>query len=234
MHPLDNPAWLSLTGEHQSASLGDALARRFDTDISVIAGLADAHDSACWDALGRLPGAEVALGIFNIPQHAPPPGWETLWRYAFAQMVCTPNDFRPTAVTAVPAPLSLRPLTLADGAAMVALATLTQPGPMAIRTVSLGRYLGIFDEQQRLVAMAGERTRGGQYVEVSAVCTHPDVRGRGLAALLMTAIIAPVAASGKSVYLHVREENHAAMGVYEKLGFRTRTVFDIAAVKRAG
>ena len=73
---------------------------------------------------------------------------------------------------------------VANVAAMLALVELTQPGPFAPRTIELGRYLGVHDNGQ-LVAMAGERCRLPGYREVSAVCTHPDARGRGLADRLL-------------------------------------------------
>ena len=49
----------------------------------------------------------------------------------------------------------------------------------------MGQYLGIFDGD-RLVAMAGERMTLAGFVEVSAVCTHPDYRGRGYAKQLVS------------------------------------------------
>jgi 6-pyruvoyltetrahydropterin/6-carboxytetrahydropterin synthase len=45
----------------------------------------------------------------------------------------------------------MRVLTLADAPAMIELAALTQPGPMKVRAVTLGRYLGIFDRNNTLM-----------------------------------------------------------------------------------
>jgi len=46
--------------------------------------------------------------------------------------------------------------------------------------MELGRYFGVI-ENGRLAAMAGERMGMPGFREVSAVCTHPDFLGRGLA-----------------------------------------------------
>ena len=60
---------------------------------------------------------------------------------------------------------------------------ITQPGPFAERNVELGRYIGI-RQDDRLVAMAGERFKVNGYTEISAVCTLPDYREGGYATAL--------------------------------------------------
>uniref|UniRef100_UPI0013D05BE5 GNAT family N-acetyltransferase n=1 Tax=Acinetobacter baumannii TaxID=470 RepID=UPI0013D05BE5 len=72
----------------------------------------------------------------------------------------------------------------AGAAQMLALATLTEPGPFFARPHRLGRFIGVRHEG-RLIAMAGERMRTPGFTEVSGVCTHPDFRGAGLAGKLM-------------------------------------------------
>ena len=73
---------------------------------------------------------------------------------------------------------------------MLALVELTHPGPFRRRTVELGNFVGI-RRDGRLLAMAGERMWIGDFREVSAVCTHPDAQGRGLARTLMTSCAPP-------------------------------------------
>ena len=55
---------------------------------------------------------------------------------------------------------------------------ITKPDPFRNRTHELGQYYGI-RVGGRLLAMAGERLSPVGYTEISAVCTHPDYRGRG-------------------------------------------------------
>ena len=105
---------------------------------------------------------------------------------------------------------------------MLALTELTQPGPFNPRTHDLGRYIGIRVDG-RLAAMAGERMRPEGCTEISAVCTHPDYLGRGLARRLMAMLTNDLLARGVQPFLHVSHENTRAKTMYERLGFRTRT-----------
>ena len=78
---------------------------------------------------------------------------------------------------------------------MIALAELTRPGPFAASTVELGGYLGVRREG-RLVAMAGRRLHLPGWIEISAVCTHPDHRGQGLSRLLMAGVETAIRRAG--------------------------------------
>jgi predicted GNAT family acetyltransferase len=116
---------------------------------------------------------------------------------------------------------AIMPLGDGDAAEMQALAELTQPGPFYARTHTLGDFVGV-REKGRLIAMAGERLRVPGFTEISAVCTHPDARGRGLAAKLMRVVAARIVARGEALFLHVYPHNKAAIAVYQRLGFRHR------------
>jgi predicted GNAT family acetyltransferase len=102
---------------------------------------------------------------------------------------------------------------------MFRLVQLTDPGPFAARTAEMGRFIGIREDGE-LVAMAGERMAAGRYIEVSAVCTHPGYRGRGLAGVLVRHLSADMQRRGKTPFLHVVSTNTSAMRLYEELGFR--------------
>jgi predicted GNAT family acetyltransferase len=84
-----------------------------------------------------------------------------------------------------------------------------------------------------LIAMAGERLKMTGFTEVSAVCTHPDFRGRGYGNAMVTAVVAGIARRGETAILHVRAGNAAAVRVYERLGFFVRARTLLAAIKRA-
>ena len=66
--------------------------------------------------------------------------------------------------------------------------------------------------------MAGERMKPGPFTEISAVCTDPAHRGRGLAAGLMTEIARDIVARGETPFLHVVAGNAGAIAVYHRLG----------------
>ncbi|MFE1876482.1 GNAT family N-acetyltransferase [Streptomyces sp. NPDC059496] len=210
---LDNPVWAALTGPHRGfAEFGPAgLAARYTLDTSPFSALADPQDPRAWADLAALagPGQEVwVTGLLT-----PPPGWQTLVTVPGVQL-----DGR--AVRAEEAPEAVV-LGLGDVPEMLELVALTKPGPLLDRTVELGTYLGIRYEG-RLVAMAGERMRPAGWSEISAVCTHPDHRGRGLAGRLIRAVAAAVRERGELPFLHAAAANTGPVRLYESMGFALR------------
>ncbi|HVC31661.1 MAG TPA: GNAT family N-acetyltransferase [Steroidobacteraceae bacterium] len=119
----------------------------------------------------------------------------------------------------------------ADAAQMLALATLTEPGPFLSRTHVMGPFLGIRIGGQ-LAAMAGERLRFPGCTEVSAVCTHPDFRGRGFARGLSAAVAQRIQARGDQAFLHAWKTNRAAIALYASLGFVLRTEVHVMQLAR--
>jgi predicted GNAT family acetyltransferase len=118
-----------------------------------------------------------------------------------------------------------------DAPAMLELTALTKPGPFFARTLELGQYFGVRDNN-RLVAMAGERTRFDGLSEISAVCVHPDHRGKGYAQRLIRALIKAIADRGETPFLHVFASNANAIGLYERLGFVVRATMQVTALQR--
>lgn len=96
-----------------------------------------------------------------------------------------------------------------------------QPGYFKRDTPELGNYYGIYREG-KLVAATGERMKMEAFTEVSAVVTHPEFTGQGLAKQLVTHVCQSIFAQGKIPYLHVAASNIGAVKLYEKLGFKTR------------
>jgi hypothetical protein len=93
-------------------------------------------------------------------------------------------------------------------------------------------YFGIRASDGRLVAMAGERLQSTAFVEISAVCTHPEFRGRGYARDLTTFLAAQILAVGKTPFLHVKSENGAKV-VYRNIGFRFRAAICLTVISSA-
>ena len=71
--------------------------------------------------------------------------------------------------------------------------------------------------------MAGERFRVPGWTEISAVCTDPAHRGRGLATRLVRAVGALIRARGDVPFLHTAAVNTVARSLYAGLGFTLRT-----------
>lgn len=101
------------------------------------------------------------------------------------------------------------------------LVTLVQPGYFKKKTALLGRYYGIFKNNE-LIAATGERMKMNQFTEVSAVVTHPNHTGQGYAKQLVAHTVNAVFDQNKTPYLHVAETNIGAIVLYEKLGFTIR------------
>ncbi|MER9404830.1 GNAT family N-acetyltransferase [Mesorhizobium caraganae] len=103
-------------------------------------------------------------------------------------------------------------LTLDDAAEMLALASLTRPGPFTLKALSLGDFWGV-KINGRLAAMAGERMKQPGYSELSGVCSHPDFRGGGLGRLLSVFVSNRIMARGEVPYLHAYANNANAIRI---------------------
>lgn len=221
-HPLDAPIWEALHTTHAAMALGDELAKKYPREVSPLAGLREQSPEA-YAALGRLlaPGEAAVLFLTEAPRL--PDGWKLVRGGGLEQRVCE-TLIEPSR----PAPVIL-PLGSADVPDMLALTKLTIPGPFASRTIEFGGYVGV-REGGRLLAMTGQRTRPAGFTEVSAVCTHPEARGRGYAEALIAHVAKRIFARGEIPFLGVRPDNEGAKRVYERLGFKLRTTMHLAAV----
>jgi ribosomal protein S18 acetylase RimI-like enzyme len=77
-----------------------------------------------------------------------------------------------------PPPVAPLPLGTTDVPEMAKLTAPTEPGPLLPQT-QMGSYFVIRASDRRLAAMAGERLQATAFAEISALCTHPEFRGRG-------------------------------------------------------
>jgi len=214
VEPLDNPVWHALGGPHAHFAEHVDGARRYDPEVAPFSGIPDDPTDDDWEALRRLLGADGAAVLMRTSV-ATPPAWDERLRIETFQML------GPEApVGHVPS----RPLvTLGedDVPEMLDLVERTRPGPFRARTFELGTYLGV-REGGALVAMAGERLHPSGFTEISAVCTDPANRGRGLAGALVRELLDRIAARGERAFLHVATSNTGALRLYRSLGFTTR------------
>ncbi len=223
IHPLDRAVYNALTTRLSRFTTPDSGpdAVRLDPEVGVF--LAAADDSAASrEALGvlarRYPGAGLVEREDGPMAAVLPQGVPIAAQVALVQMTAT-------ALTPVGPSASLddviEVLGEADAPAMLALATLTRPGPFRSRTRELGPFVGIKRDGQ-LVAMAGRRLRVDGFTELSGVCTHPDHRGMGYAAALSRAVVSEILATGETAFLHAFADHETTIAFYRGLGFQTR------------
>ena len=224
MHPLDRPVWASLSSHHITAALGGPLARRYAPDVNLFASARDDSPEAL-AALAELVPHGGQVYLLQVPEITVPPECVATKSVPGVQMVAT------RSLAAQASRSGIQILTETDVAEMLVLARLTEPGPFLTRTHTMGVFLGI-RIGGRLAAMAGERMRFPGHTEVSGVCTHPDFRGRGLARRLSAAVAAAIEARGDRPFLHAWASNHAAIALYEQLGFERRCAVNVAVLKR--
>jgi ribosomal protein S18 acetylase RimI-like enzyme len=226
MHQLDRPIWHALKTRQASFAVGDERALRFQSDVEPF-GAARDESAASMAALGKLVPTEPEsyLILLQADESPCPPGAKIELTATGVQMVLD-KLVRPKGSARI------EELTDADTPAMIELATLTKPGPFLARTHQLGTFWGV-KENGRLIAMAGERMKLDGMTEVSGVCTHPDFRGRGLAALLSHHVATDILARGETPFLHAFADNHAAISVYEVLGFKLRRPVCVTVLRRA-
>lgn len=221
--PLDNPIFHALSGPQRSVALNHGAAWRYESEVSSFAALPDEPDQSSWDDLRSLVSERplrLIRGRFDVPSD---------WRMAFSLHAL---QFVGDRVAGEHFSAAQR-LDASHVGAMTELVKLTRPGPFAPRTIELGNYVGVFDGE-RLVAMAGNRFRLAGFREISAVCTDPEYRGRGLGAALVRHLVALTREGGDQPILHVAEANTSAIALYERLGFSLRREVTVAELAPAG
>ena len=209
---LDNPFWAALRSRHAAIArvVGDVA--RYPSQFAPFLGVADT-DVRVNEAFETLIAPGESVYLLGVAPTAPQ-GWRLQAFRPLAQMVCT----APINVNEGPGIIRLGE---AQRAEVLALTALVYPHYFRERTMDLGRYFGMYVDG-RLAAMVGERLATDAWQEVSAICTHPDVLGRGYARRMTATLTNDILAAGRTPYLHVSYENPRAMSLYLRMGYRLR------------
>ncbi|MDE1153619.1 MAG: GNAT family N-acetyltransferase [Micavibrio sp.] len=211
---LDNPIWHALTGLQANLGVRLPAAARFDKAVSPFAGL-DLDKPEAIVELRKLFDAKDTLALFTPTGVELAGAWAVDRAMTIEQMVL--ND-----MASIPAAEDdIVPLGEADAAQMLELTGMCKPGPFLPKTYMMGNFYGVKSADGKLVSMAGQRLSVEGFTEISAVCTHPDFRGKGYSRVLIMKVAAEIFARGKMPFLHVAHGNDAKF-LYEKIGFKVR------------
>jgi len=225
-HPLDAVIWRALTGVQESLAEGDERARRYPAAIAPFAATRDT-EPASFRSLLALVSGDDGIALFTTEEVKAPSAFSVIRRDSVDQMV-----LEDAGACAAQLGASIVGLGVADVPEMLALVSVTQPGPFGPRTIELGDYIGI-RQRGKLVAMAGERMRLDGFTELSAVCVEPAYRGHGFAVELVRSLVSSITARSEIPFLHVFSSNLAAIALYRKLGFTLRRRMRLAVLARA-
>jgi len=223
-HVLDNPFWNALNTHHSCFAKGNEAVKYFDNEVAIFAGLKENNSQYLEQLYCLLPAGSTVI-LFSVASLDIPYKWEVLSKQKLVQMLYEGKT--------VDLPLSpqIFPLDTAHVGEMMALASLTRPGPFFVRTIAFGGYEGVFD-QKKLVAMAGHRAKVDHYTEISAVCTHPDHVGKGYAKTLLNSQIKCILSQERIPFLHVLTSNVGAIALYKKLGFVIRKEMNVYFIRK--
>lgn len=212
-HPLDRPAWNALRTRQGALAIGNDRALRMLADYGHFAAAADMSPQSVAALLALVPANDLTW----IVEAEDRPPMHCAW------VIDTGPAVQMIAERVWPAPAGFDfvDLTDADVDEMRALAHSLKPGPFLARTHQLGDFIGV-KQDGCLVAMAGERLKLDGFTEISAVCTLPEHRGRGLAGNLVRVLANRITARGETPFLHAYAGNTGAIALYEKLGFVLR------------
>ncbi|MDA9056995.1 GNAT family N-acetyltransferase [Flavobacteriaceae bacterium] len=76
-----------------------------------------------------------------------------------------------------------------------------------------------FFKDGKLVSISGQRMQSDDFIEVSAVVTHPDFTRRGFAKQLVAHTTKEILKHNKLPILHT-DKGNTAIPLYEKLGYK--------------
>ncbi len=207
---LQNPVYNALLTGDKHLRFGNEHVKYFDEEVSPFAGFDEEYKNGFADLHELLPlGRKI---LYAIPSFiTQPKGWQLQHEIRGLQFVYEGNEIKTEF-------RNVTPLTEMHVEEMIKLVKLTKPGPFGKGTINFGSYFGIF-ENEKLVAITGQRMHVGNYTELSAVCTHPNYLGKGYASILLQHQLQIILQNNQLPFLHVREDNERAVALYHRLGF---------------
>ncbi|WP_075342071.1 GNAT family N-acetyltransferase [Tenacibaculum agarivorans] len=210
---FSNPVWSALEETHSEYLINYDDAKFYHPDYCPFGSFNDSK--AIETAMESY--AELTSDFFIVGQEAPNYPEHILLKgeYRCLQMELLQEDFKTPEYTS-----TIIKLTKEHEQEVYDLIMLVMPGTYRKKSFDVGDYYGIFNEN-KLVAVTGERIQGQNFIEVSGVVTHPDFTRRGYAKQLVAYTSDQILKKGKVPILHVLEINKSAIHLYEKLGYKS-------------
>ena len=206
-----DPVWNALHSTHANFRISNQYACRYPAEVAPFGALARPTQTAMRQLYELLvPGEAIWLIGEHFPNTAGLQHENTL---KCLQMVL------PGKAQTVQSNVTIHRLDESHAVEMLALTNLAFPGFFRKRTCEMGSYYGVRSADGELIAMAGERMKVGDAWELSAVCTHPEHRGKGFATSLMWQVIDSQRRAKALPWLHVSTTNTKAIGLYQSMGF---------------
>ena len=219
---LDNPVWNSLTETHQKYSVTLDDIKFYSPEYSPFgSSRLETNSINGVDAYSKLTnhfyivGEKPQLSLQLVIHHLLP---------CYQMILDKPIDIEPIeTIVAL--------TTDRQKADLLKLVNIGLPGFICDKTSSLGRYYGIYKNNE-LVAVTGERMQMNGFTEISAVVTHPEHLGRGYSKQLIKHTADGVFKNNQYPFLHVLNTNTNAVGLYKHLGFETRRIMNFWNIKK--
>jgi ribosomal protein S18 acetylase RimI-like enzyme len=209
--PLDNPVWSALTEMHHNACIDYGNVKFYHPDFTRFGAFVNDEDTR-----SAIEKHAKLLDSFYVVGNKPklPASFNQPTRYVGLQMIIYDKIDQPITEDIIE-------LTEIHHKDLMALIGLVYPYFFKKKTHTLGRYYGIY-KNKKLVAVTGERMQTKNFIEISAVATHPDYLGNGYAKQLIAHATNNIFENNKIPFLHVDETNLKPINLYRKLGFIMR------------
>jgi ribosomal protein S18 acetylase RimI-like enzyme len=226
-HILDNMIWNAITTGNNDIAIINRDVGCYLPDIAPFAGMKVFNDANLKKLYEFIPAnRSVAISSLDKMDHD-----ESRWKLVQSMDVSQMVYEHPVHTFTTKNSSLIVPLAEEHVPQMLELTALTRPGPFLQQTIRFKNYFGIFIEG-RLAAMTGQRMHPIPYMEVSAVCTHPDFRGMGYAKALMLHVMKIILDNSFTPFLHVLSNNTNAIEVYKTIGFQARKQIFVDVIRR--
>jgi len=208
---LKNPVWFSLKERHHKFVIEYDGVRFYHPDICTFGSFTDVTKTA--QALNKY--SKLSKNFFLVSENETPLLDSSMVflekKIDGCQMVL--DNLVPIEITE-----TIVSLTEEHIDEIYELIWLVMPGYYQKKSFNMGDFFGIFKDG-KLVSISGQRMQSDDFIEVSAVVTHPDFTRRGFAKQLVAHTTKEILKQNKLPILHT-DKGNTAIPLYEKLGYK--------------